>query len=114
MSNAGCKKIVVAAGIRKKKPLAKTVIIKNPATTVMKGGRTSSLLREALLLPQRPLPKAYVLPNFPDSATATLDKNNEPSVTRKSASSKSVSILKEEIFPIFSQVSNKRGDQIVV
>eukprot|EP00093_Oithona_nana_P007379 07379.XXX_211065_209821_1 [CDS] Oithona nana genome sequencing. len=46
-------------GIRKKKPLTKTVIIKTPST-VMKG-RSSSLLREALLLPQRPLPRAYVL-----------------------------------------------------
>ena len=39
-----------------------TAVVVLPALspTVMKG-RTSSLLREALLLPQRPLPRAYVL-----------------------------------------------------
>lgn len=70
LSSKAPKKVVVSstststnnaatAGIRKKKPLTKTVIIKTPST-VMKG-RSSSLLREALLLPQRPLPRAYVL-----------------------------------------------------
>ena len=84
------KKIVtVTAGIRKKKPLAtKTVIIKSPST-VMKG-RTSSLLREALLLPQRPLPKAYVLQN---TSASTKDNNNEFTEDRISnaSSSKGVS-----------------------
>ena len=92
------KKIVTvtasATGIRKKKPLAtKTVIIKSPST-VMKG-RTPSLLREALLLPQRPLPKAYVLQN---NSASTKDNNNEFNEDRitNASSSKGVSCISFE------------------
>lgn len=92
-------------GIRKKKPLTKTVIIKTPST-VMKG-RSSSLLREALLLPQRPLPRAYVLQSS-SHHNATENRNqieNQSSSENHDRGVIEIAIIKSSPRVFFSQLS---------